>query len=112
MTYTTDYFVRLTVGALLRVDEHGKFWCQTCLAKFALEKLGAGYRESDIDRAMDEVFKTPGALNRIPAFICARCGKTMPCLGVSKKQSMTITMHRQRLVIGGSSERRRSSSST
>ena len=56
MTYTTDYFVRLTVGALLRVDEHGKFWCQTCLAKFALEKLGAGYRESDIDRAMDEVF--------------------------------------------------------
>jgi hypothetical protein len=85
MTYTTDYFVRLTVGALLRVDEQGKFWCQTCLAKFALEKLGAGYRESDIDRAMDEVFKTPGALNRIPAFICARCGKTMPCLGVSKK---------------------------
>jgi len=85
MTYTTDYFVRLTVGALLRVDEHGKFWCQTCLAKFASEKLGAGYRESDIDRAMDEVFKTPGALNRIPAFICARCGKTMPCLGVSKK---------------------------
>jgi hypothetical protein len=65
-------------------------WCRDHLrqpreAQFALEKLGAGYRESDIDRAMDEVFKTPGALNRIPAFICARCGKTMPCLGVSKK---------------------------
>jgi len=35
MTHPTDYFVHLTVGALLRVDEHGKFWCQTCLAKFA-----------------------------------------------------------------------------
>jgi len=51
MTYTTDYFVRLTVGALLRVDEHGKFWCQTCLAKFALETLGAGYHRRDIARA-------------------------------------------------------------
>ena len=36
MTYTTDYVVRLTVGALVRVDEHGQFWCcQACLAKFA-----------------------------------------------------------------------------
>ena len=35
MTYPTDCFVRLTAGALLRVDEHGQFWCQTCLAKFA-----------------------------------------------------------------------------
>jgi hypothetical protein len=45
MPHTTEQFVRRAVGELLRGDAHGKFWCQTCLAKFALETLGAGYHK-------------------------------------------------------------------
>jgi hypothetical protein len=82
MPHTTEQFVRHAVGELLRGAAHGKFWCQTCLAKFALEMLGAGYHKRDIGRAMDKVFEAPSALNRIPAFVCAQCGRTMPCLGV------------------------------
>ena len=82
MPYTTEQFVRGAVGELLRGAAHGKFWCQTCLAKFALETLGAGYHKRDIGRAMDKVFEAPSPLNRIPAFVCAQCGRTMPCLGV------------------------------
>ena len=82
MPYTTEQFVRRAVGELLRGDAHGKFWCQTCLAKFALETLGAGYHKRDIGRAMGKVFEAPSPLNRIPAFVCAQCGRTMPCLGV------------------------------
>ena len=81
MPYTTEQFVRGAVGELLRGAAHGKFWCQTCLAKFALETLGAGYHRRDIGRAMDKVFEAPSPLNRIPAFVCAQCGRTMPCLG-------------------------------
>lgn len=82
MPYTTEQFVRSAVGELLRGAAHGKFWCQTCLAKFALETLGAGYHKRDIGRAMDKVFEAPSPLNRIPVFVCAQCGRTMPCLGV------------------------------
>jgi hypothetical protein len=42
MPYTTEQLVRRAVGELLRGAAHGKFWCQTCLATFALETLGAG----------------------------------------------------------------------
>ena len=59
MPYTTEQFVRGAVGELLRGAAHGKFWCQTCLAKFALETLGAGYHKRDIGRAMDKVFEAP-----------------------------------------------------
>jgi hypothetical protein len=72
--------------------------------------LGAGYRESDIDRAygrgvqdswraesntrvhlrpLRENAAVPGGVEETEA---------------RRQQSMTITMHRQRLVIGGSSE--------
>ena len=82
MPYTTEQFVRRAVAELLRGAAHGKFWCQTYLAKFALETLGVGYHKRDIGRAMDKVFEAPSPLNRIPAFVCAQCGRTMPCLGV------------------------------
>jgi len=62
MPYTTEQSVRGAVGELLRGAAHGKFWCQTCLAKFALETLGAGYHKRDIGRAMDKVFEAPGAM--------------------------------------------------
>ncbi len=52
MPHTTEQFVRRAVGELLRGAAHGKFWCQTCLAKFALETLGAGYHKRDISRAI------------------------------------------------------------
>jgi hypothetical protein len=81
MPYTTEQFVRRAVGELLRGDAHGKFWCQMCLATFALETLGAGYLKRDIGRALDKVFEAPSPLNRIPAFVCAQCGRTMLCLG-------------------------------
>jgi len=34
-----------------------------------------------IERAMDTVFQSPGALRSVPTFLCAGCRKTMPCLG-------------------------------
>jgi len=34
-----------------------------------------------MDLAMEKVFDSPGALMRIPAFICAEFMKTMPGLG-------------------------------
>jgi hypothetical protein len=46
------------------------------------EHAGAGYHKRDIGRAMDKVFEAPSPLNRIPAFVCAQCGRRMPCLGV------------------------------
>jgi hypothetical protein len=82
MTYIMiDEVVRREVGKLLRVDYRGKFLCSSCLVKFVRDTLGTGYTTSEIDQAMDKVFDSPGALRRIPAFICAECMKTMPGLG-------------------------------
>ena len=82
MTYIMiDELVRREVGKPLRVDYRGKFLCSSCLVNLVRDTLGTSYTTSEIDQAMDKVFDWPGALTRIPAFICAECLKTMPGLG-------------------------------
>ena len=39
------------------------------------------YPKSEIERALDTVFRSPGALKSVPTFLCPGCRKTMPCLG-------------------------------
>jgi hypothetical protein len=81
MPYTTGELVRREVGKLLRVDYEGKFLCSSCLAKLVRAWFGTAYPKSQIERAMNEVFASPGALTRMPTFICAKCRTLMPCLG-------------------------------
>jgi hypothetical protein len=80
MTYTTEELVRREVGKLLRVDYPGKPLCLLCLVKHIRQTFSTGYTKSQIERAIDKVFESPGALTRLHTFICAVCGKTMPCL--------------------------------
>ena len=82
MTSTTEDVVRRAVGGLLRGDYHGDFLCSPCLVKLIRERLGSNYSTSKIERAIDSVFKSPGAIKCVPAFICGLCQKSMPCLGV------------------------------
>ena len=82
MTYNTEDFVRRAAGGILRGDKYrGKFVCLPCLVSMTLEHLHPGWRQSEIERAMDKVSKTPGAIICMPTFICALCQKTVPCLG-------------------------------
>jgi len=81
MTYTIEDFVRREVGKLLRVDYRGKFMCSSCLLKLLVARSGtAKYTRGQIERTLDAVFRSPGALRRVHAFICDQCGKTLPCL--------------------------------
>jgi hypothetical protein len=48
-----------------------------------LERLHTGWRRSEIELAMGKVFTIPGALDRLPTGACARCKRSMPCLGRS-----------------------------
>ncbi len=84
MTYTTEELVRREVGKLLRVDYPGQPICSLCLVKHSRQTFGTGYTKSQIERAIDKVFESPGALTRLPTFICAVCGKTMPCLSAAR----------------------------
>ena len=82
MTYSTEDFVRWTAGGILRGDKYrGKFVCLRCLVTMTLERLHPGWRQSEIERAMDKVSETPGAITYLATFICALCQKTLPCLG-------------------------------
>jgi len=82
MTYNTEDFVRRAAGGILRGDKYrGKFVCLPCLVRMTLEHLHPGWRQSEIERAMDTVFQSPGALRSVPTFLCAGCRNTMPCLG-------------------------------
>jgi len=86
MTYSTEDFVRRAAGGILRGDKYrGKFVCLPCLVTMTLERLHSGWRQSEIERAMDKVSKTPGAITYLPTFICALCQKTMPCLGTPRR---------------------------
>jgi hypothetical protein len=86
MTYSNEDFVRRAAGSILRGDMYrGKFVCLPCLVTMTLERLHSGWRQSEIERAMDKVSKTPGAITYLPTFICALCQKTMPCLGSPRR---------------------------
>jgi hypothetical protein len=81
MTYATENFVRRAVSSLLRSEYAGKFVCAPCLATRTHQHMQRGWRKSEIERSMDEVFKSPGALTCMPTLICAICEKTRSCLG-------------------------------
>ena len=83
MTYTTEEFVRRELRSILHGDTYrNKFVCLPCLVTMTQERLHTGWRKSEITRAMDRVYATPGpALAPRVAGVCAHCRKTMPCLG-------------------------------
>ena len=88
MSDTADDFVRREVSKLLRVEYRGKFMCASCLLKFAVERFGTTlYTRGQIERALDTIFRSPGALRRVHRFVCDQCGKTLPCLTATPARS-------------------------
>jgi hypothetical protein len=81
MTHPTEDFVRRAVASLLRGEYAGKVVCSPCLITLTHQQMDRGWRKSEIERSMGEVFKSPGALTCMLALPCAICAKTRPCLG-------------------------------
>jgi hypothetical protein len=81
VTYTTEDFVRRTVGRVLRGRHHGQVVCSGCLVGMTLERLHAGWRKSEVEQAMEKVFVAPGGLGRVSSGLCARCKRANPCIG-------------------------------
>ena len=81
VTYTTEDFVRRTVGRLLRGRYQGGVVCSGCLVGMTLERLHTGWRKSEIEQAMEKVFSVPGALGSVSDGPCARCKRPNPCIG-------------------------------
>jgi hypothetical protein len=84
MTYTTEEFARRELRSILRGDTYrNRFVCLPCLVPMTLERLHPGWRKSEIMRAVDRIYATPGdAMVSRAAVVCAHCGKTMPGLGM------------------------------
>lgn len=80
MTHTTEEFVRRELRIILRGDTYqNRFVCLPCLVSMALERLHPGWRKSEITRAVDRIYATPGgSMASRGAVVCAHCGKTMP----------------------------------
>ena len=86
MAYPIEELVRRMVGGILRAGQwQGKFLCQPCLERLALEQIGKSEKKAVVGQALAQVFKDAGALAYMPTYLCARCGKTMPCLGATQK---------------------------
>ena len=83
MSCSAEDLVRREAGKLLRVEYRGQFLCHTCLRKLIRQSFGQSYTTSQIERALDKVFESPGALTRTQSSLCGICLKTMPCLGAS-----------------------------
>lgn len=83
MTYTTEEFVRRELHSILRGGAYrNRFVCLRCLVTMTLEGLHPGWRKSEITRAVDRIYATPGtSMASTAAFVCAHCRKTLPCLG-------------------------------
>ncbi len=79
--YTTEDFVRRTVGRLLRGRYHRGLVCSGCLVRMTLERLHTGWRRSEIEHAMEKVFGAPGALGSVSSGPCTRCKRPDPCIG-------------------------------
>ena len=63
MTYTTEEFVRRELRSILRGDTYRtRFVCLPCLVTMTLERLHPGWRKSEITRAVDRIYATPGGL--------------------------------------------------
>ena len=85
LNYTTEDFVRRAVGGLFRGEYAGKFLCSPCLVKLVHQRMQRGWRTSEIERSMDAVLKSSGALMYMPTFLCARCANTLPGLGAPRR---------------------------
>jgi hypothetical protein len=85
MSLSIEYIVRHEAGKLLR--EKGRAFCVPCVATFLRDALGTTYTKGQIERALQTVSKTPGAMIYKHAFVCDQCGKTAACLGVGPGQS-------------------------
>jgi len=81
VSYTTEDFVRRTVGRLLQGKYRGGAVCSGCLVGMTLEQLHTGWRRSEIEHAMEKVFNAPGALGSASDGPCARCRRPNPCIG-------------------------------
>ncbi len=88
MSDTADDSIRREVGKLLRVDYWGKVVCSLCLLKLTVARFGTvQYTRGQVERSLDTVFRSPGALRRVHAFVCDHCGKTLPCLSATQARS-------------------------
>ena len=88
MSDTAEDFIRREVGKLLRVDYRGKFLCASCLLKLVVEQVGTTlYTRGQMERALDVIFRSPGALRRVHTFVCDQCGETGPCLTATPARS-------------------------
>ena len=85
MNDSTVEVVRRNVSKLLREVNHGAFICSPCLNRLIRDSSGTTFTKGQIERALDAVFKSPGALMRKYSFVCDRCGNTMTCLGASRR---------------------------
>jgi hypothetical protein len=85
VTYTTEDLIRHAVGGVLGGHYRGRAVCASCLVGLALERLHAGWRRSEVELAMERVFKTTKALFPTPIGPCARCRRSMPCLGERRR---------------------------
>jgi hypothetical protein len=83
--YTVGDFVARVVDSLLQGAYRGKFLCSPCLIKLTRDHLDKSYSLVQIGWAMDEVFRGPDAITRLPSAVCTLCArkKPVPCLGVS-----------------------------
>ena len=90
MRDTAEDVIRRDVGKLLRVDYRGKIMCASCLLKLTIERFGTGlYTRGRIERALEGVFRSPGALRRVHAFVCDQCGQTIHCLTAPRGQGLS-----------------------
>ena len=80
LPYTTEGFIRRAVGGVLDGTYRGRGVCSACLVGMTLERLHRGWRRSEVEVAMDKVFKTPAPLGDMPAGPCGRCRRPTPCL--------------------------------
>jgi hypothetical protein len=88
MSDTAEDFIRREVGKLLRVDYRDMGFCSLCLLRVTIARCGtARYTRGRMERALDSIFLSPGALRRLHAFICDKCGKTVPCLTATPARS-------------------------
>ncbi len=78
-----DELVRPIVSAILfSAPWTHTFLCYLCLLSLTMKHLGPAYKEYEVRRAMDGLFKNPGALMHLQSFRCAKCQYTMECLGL------------------------------
>jgi len=80
LPYTTEGFIRRAVGGVLEGDYRGRGVCSACLVAMTLERLQRGWRRSEVELAMNKVFKAPAPLGDMPTGPCGRCRRPTPCL--------------------------------